>query len=104
MLHIQYIGLLNADLARKGPVRMFLQGEDSSARYILDRLAPWVEEMLGRAQEMMLDVRYLPGVNLGLLPPEVRAAIYQCLVAGGYKVRHVHSTEAYVPIEEVFHT
>jgi hypothetical protein len=103
MLHIQYIGLLNADLAHKGPVRMFLQGEDPAARYILDRLAPWVEEMLGRAQETMLDVRYIPGVNLRLLPPEVRAAIYQYLVTGGYKVRHVHSAEAYVPVAEVFH-
>ena len=38
MLHIRYIGLLNTDRQRKGPVQMFLQGRESRARYVLDKL------------------------------------------------------------------
>ena len=38
MLQMQYIGLLNTDKHRKGPVQMFIQGRGSQERYVLDRL------------------------------------------------------------------
>ena len=38
MLQMQYIGLLNTDKNRKGPVQMFIQGRGSQERYVLDRL------------------------------------------------------------------
>ena len=39
MLHLDYIGLLNTDHQRQGPVQMFLQGRESRARYVLGRVA-----------------------------------------------------------------
>ena len=102
MLHIQYIGLLNTDLAHKGPVRMFLQGGESTERYVLDRLPPWVEETLVQTRETMGDTRYVSGANLTMFHPEVRTMIYQSLVAGDYKVRGVHSGGAYVPVATIF--
>jgi hypothetical protein len=102
MLHIQYIGLLNTDLAHKGPVRMFLQGGGSTERYVLDRLPPWVEETLLRARETMGDRHYVPGANLAMFHPDVRTMIYQSLVAGDYKVRGAHSEGEYVPLATIF--
>jgi hypothetical protein len=81
---------------------MFLQGVGALERYILDRLPPWVEAMLGQARATLVDVRYIPGANLDMFHQEVRAAVYQDLVAGGYKVRQAGSGKAYVPVAEVF--
>jgi hypothetical protein len=102
MLHIQYIGLLNTDLAHKGPVRMFLQGGESTERYVLDRLPPWVEETLGQVRETTGNIRYMSGANLAMFHPEVRTMIYQSLVTGDYKVRGAHSGGGYVPVAAVF--
>src|SRR5215471_1010971 len=51
MLHLDYIGLLNTDHRRKGPVQMFLQGRESHTRYVLDTLPSWVADMLGHTPE-----------------------------------------------------
>ena len=77
MLPIQYIGLLNTDRQRKGPVQIFLQGQGSPERYVLDRLPPWIASMLGHAKETFVDMRYISGVNLALCNPETREAMYQ---------------------------
>jgi hypothetical protein len=102
MLHIQYIGLLNTDRQRKGPVQMFLQGTASRDRYVLDRLPPWIEGMLGQAKATGRDVRYLSGVNLALCNQETREAMYSALVEGGYKVRPVSGSAEYVEVSQVF--
>jgi hypothetical protein len=102
MLHIQYIGLLNTDRQRKGPVQMFLQGQGSRKRYVLDRLPPWIDSMLGHAKETFTDVRYISGVNLALYSPETREAMYRALVEGGYKVRQMSGNSAYVEVSQVF--
>ena len=102
MLHIQYIGLLNTDRQRKGPVQMFLQGQESRERYVLDRLPPWIERLLGHAKETCMDVRYIPGVNLALCNQETREAMYRGLVEGGYKVRQTSGNAEYVEVSQVF--
>jgi hypothetical protein len=102
MLHIQYIGLLNTDRQRKGPVQMFLQGQESRERYVLDRLPPWVDSMLGHAKETLMDVRYISGVNLALCNPETREAMYRALVEGGYKVRQMSGSSEYIEVSQVF--
>jgi hypothetical protein len=48
MLQMQYIGLLNSDKHRKGPVQMFIQGRGSQERYVLDRLPRWIEAWVQR--------------------------------------------------------
>ena len=102
MLHIQYIGLLNTDRQKKGPVQMFLQGQESRERYVLDRLPPWIDSMLGHAKETCMDVRYISGVNLALCNPETRETMYRALVEGGYKVRQMSGNSAYVEVSQVF--
>jgi hypothetical protein len=102
MLHIEYIGLLNTDRQRKGPVQMFLQGQESQERYVLDRLPPWMNGMLEHATETCMDVRYISGVNLALCSPETREAMYRALVEGGYKVRQISGNSAYVEVSQVF--
>jgi hypothetical protein len=102
MLHIEYIGLLNTDHQRKGPVQMFLQGRESLERYVLDRLPPWIDSMLGHAKEMFMDVRYISGVNLALCNQETREAMYRSLVEGGYKVRQMSRNSEYVEVSQVF--
>lgn len=92
MLHIHYVGLLNTDHRQKGPVRMFLQGRESQDRYVLDRLPPWVDPC----------ARYLGGTNLDLVDQETRAAFYQSLVAGDYKVRQMGDGLDYRAMQEVF--
>ena len=72
MLHLQYMGLLNTDRAA-GPVQVFLQGKGTPARYVLDRLPPWIEALCTEASESVTDLRYIPGVNLALLGPKVPA-------------------------------
>jgi hypothetical protein len=102
MLRIQYIGLLNTDRQRKGPVQMFLQGRESRERYVLDRLPPWIESLLGQAKERLMEVRYICGANLELFHQETREAIYRALVEGGYKVRQVSGSAEYVEVSKVF--
>jgi len=102
MLHIQYIGLLNTDPQRRGPVQMFLQGRESRERYVLDRLPPWIAHLLRHTKEARADVRYITGANLDLLDQETRAAMYQSLIAGGYKVRQVSGRADYRAVSEVF--
>ena len=102
MLRIQYIGLLNTDRQRKGPVQMFLQGRESRDRYVLDRLPPWIERLLVQAQETCMAVRSICGANLELFHPETRAALYRALVEGGYKVRQVSGSAEYVEVSKVF--
>jgi hypothetical protein len=102
MLPIEYIGLLNTDRQRKGPVQMFLQGRESQERYVLDRLPPWIERLLGHAKETCMDVRYLSGVNLALCNQETREAMYSALVEGGYKVRQMSGSAAYIEVNQVF--
>jgi hypothetical protein len=53
MLHLDYIGLLNTDHQRPGPVQMFLQGRESRARYVLDTLPAWMTAMLGPVPECL---------------------------------------------------
>ena len=102
MVHLQYIGLLNTDRQRKGPVQMFLQGQESQERYVLDRLPPWVDSMLRSAQETLRDVRYIPGVNLALCNLETREAMYRVLIEGGYKVRQLRGNAEYREVSQVF--
>jgi hypothetical protein len=102
MLQLQYIGLLNTDRQRHGPVQMFLQGRESRERYVLDRLPPWIEHLLRHTTEAGADVQYLDGANLDLLNQETRATMYQSLVAGGYKVRQVSGRADYHAVSEVF--
>jgi hypothetical protein len=102
MLHLQYIGLLNTDRQRKGPVQLFLQGRESRDRYVLDRLPPWIERMLGPATEMFMEVCYISGAKLELFHPETREAMYRALVEGGYKVRQVSGGAEYVEVSQVF--
>jgi hypothetical protein len=102
MLPIQYIGLLNTDRQRKGPVQMFLQGQGAQARYVLDRLPSWIDSMLGHAKETGMDVRYIAGVNLALCNQETREAMYKAFVEGGYKVRQMGRSAEYVEVSQVF--
>ena len=102
MLHLQYIGLLNTDRQRKGPVQMFLQGQESRERYVLDRLPPWVDSMLGHIKETLMDVRYISGFNLALCNLETREAMYRALVEGGYKVRQLSGNAEYREVSQVF--
>jgi hypothetical protein len=68
---------------------MFLQSRESPERYVLDRLPPWVEDMLGQARERSTDVRAVAGANLELCNQESRAVLYRALLEGGYKVRQL---------------
>ena len=102
MLHIQYLGILNPDRHSKGPVQMFLQGQESRERYVLDRLPPWIDSMLGHAKERCMDVRYIAGVNLALCNPEARESMYRALVEGGYKVRQMRGSAEDVEVSQIF--
>ena len=102
MLHLQYIGLLNTDRRSKGPVRMYLQGSESQERYVLDRLPPWIAELLGQTQTTCADTRYIAGVNLGLCNQKTREAMYRALSEGGYKVRQVSGKAEYLEVSQVF--
>jgi hypothetical protein len=102
MLHLQYIGLLNTDRQSKGPVQMFLQGQESRERYVLDRLPPWIDRMLGQAKATGMDMRYVAGVNLALCNLETREAMHRALVEGGYKVRQTNGRAEYVEVSQVF--
>ena len=102
MLHLEYVGLLNTDHQRKGPVQMFLQGRASRERYVLDRLPPWIETLLKRTQETGADMRTLSGANLGMCAQKTREAMYQSLVVGGYQVSQVSGKAIYCPVSEVF--
>lgn len=102
MLHIEYIGLLNTDRQRKGPVQMFLQGRESRERYVLDRLPPWIASRLAYATETCVDVRYFSGVNLALCNQETRETMYRALVEGGYKIRQISGSGEYVAVSQVF--
>ena len=53
MVHLDYLGLLNTDHQRPGPVQMFLQGRESRARYVLDTLPPWIVDLLGQAPKRL---------------------------------------------------
>ena len=101
MLPIQYIGLLNTDHQRKGPVQMFLQGSESRKDTFLTAPA-WIEGMLGHAKETLADVRYISGANLELFNQESREVMYRALVEGGYKVRQMSGNAEYVEVSQVF--
>ena len=94
MLHLDYIGLLNTDHQRKGPVQMFLQGRESRARYVLDTLPSWIADMLGHAPERTVERHSISGANLALCNQETREALYRSLVEGGYKVRQIGVRES----------
>lgn len=102
MLHLDYIGLLNTDHQRPGPVQMFLQGRESRARYVLDTLPAWIADTLGHAPERLAERRALSGANLALCNQETREALYRALVEGGYKVRPIGEGAAYREISQVF--
>jgi len=102
MLHLDYIGILNTDHQRPGPVQMFLQGRESRARYVLDTLPAWIGELLGQAAEGMGEGRALSGTNLALCNQETREALYRALVEGGYKVHPIDGGAAYREISQVF--
>lgn len=102
MLHLEYVGLLNTDRQRKGPVQMFLEGRACRERYVLDRLPPWIETLLRQTQETGADVRARSGANLAMCAQETREAMYHSLVVGGYQVRQVSGTAIYCPVSEVF--
>jgi len=102
MLHLDYIGLLNTDRRRKGPVQMFLQGRESRARYVLETLPSWIVDMLGRATECMGERRSIAGANLALCNQETREALYRALVEGGYKVRQIGGSAEYREISQIF--
>jgi hypothetical protein len=102
MLHLDYIGLLNTDHQRPGPVQMFLQGREARARYVLDTLPAWIADMLGQAPERMEERRALSGINLALCNQETREAFYRALVEGGYKVRPIGGGAEYREISQVF--
>ena len=102
MLQLDYIGLLNTDHQRPGPVQMFLQGRESCARYVLDTLPTWIGDMLGQAPERLGERRSIAGANLALCNQETREALYRTLVAGGYKVRPIGERAEYQEISQVF--
>ena len=102
MLHLDYIGLLNTDHQRPGPVQMFLEGRESRVRYVLDTLPPWIAERLGQAPARMGERHALAGANLALCDQETREALYRALVEGGYKVRPIGVGEEYREIRQVF--
>ena len=102
MLHLDYIGLLNTDHQRPGPVQMFLQGRESCARYVLDTLPTWIGDLLGPAPERRGERRAIAGANLALCNQETREALYRALVEGGYKVRPIDGGAAYREIRQVF--
>ena len=102
MLHLEYIGLLNTDHQRPGPVQMFLQGRESCARYVLDTLPTWIADLLGQASERCGKRRAIAGANLALCNQETREALYRALVEGGYKVRPIDGGTAYREIRQVF--
>ena len=102
MLHLQYIGLLNTDHQSKGPVRMFLQGRESRERYVLDRLPPWIADLLGQVRETGAEAHYIVGANLELCNQETREAMYRALSEGGYKVRQVSGNAEYLEVSQVF--
>jgi len=102
MLHLDYIGLLNTDHQRPGPVQMFLQGCESRTRYVLDALPAWIADLLGQAPERMGERRAIAGANLALCNQETREALYRALVEGGYKVRPIGEGAAYQEIRQVF--
>jgi len=102
MLHLDYIGILNTDHQRPGPVQMFLQGRESRARYVLDTLPAWIGELLGQAAEGMGEGRALSGTNLALCNQETREALYRALVEGCYKIRPIGAGTEYREISQVF--
>src|SRR5215471_6769939 len=102
MLHLDYIGLLNTDHRRKGPVQMFLQGRESHTRYVLDTLPSWVADMLGHTPESTGERRAISGANLALCNQETREALYRALVEGGYQVRPIGEGAEYREISQVF--
>ena len=102
MLRLDYIGLLNTDHQRQGPVQMFLQGRESRARYVLDTLPAWIADLLGQAPERLGERRSIAGANLALCNQETREALYRALVEGGYKVRQIGGGAEYREISQVF--
>jgi len=102
MLHLDYIGLLNTDHRRKGPVQMFLQGRESHTRYVLDTLPSWVADMLGHTPESTGERHSISGANLALCNQETREALYRALVEGGYQVRPIGEGVEYREISQVF--
>jgi len=102
MLHLDYIGLLNTDHQRPGPVQMFLQGRESRVRYVLDALPAWIADLLGQSPERMGERRSIAGANLALCNQETREALYRALVEGGYKVRPISAGAEYREISQVF--
>ena len=102
MVHLDYLGLLNTDHQRPGPVQMFLQGRESRARYVLDTLPSWMVDLLGQASERCGERRSIAGANLALCNQETREALYRALVEGGYKVRPIGEGVAYREISQVF--
>jgi hypothetical protein len=102
MLHLDYLGLLNTDHQRPGPVQMFLQGREARTRYVLDTLPAWIGDLLGQAPERLEERRALSGTNLALCNQETREALYRALVEGGYKVRPIGAGTAYQEISQVF--
>ena len=102
MLHLDYIGLLNTDYQRPGPVQMFLQGRESRARYVLETLPAWIADMLGQAPERLGERRSIAGANLALCNQETREALYRALVEGGYQVRPIGEGAEYREISQVF--
>ena len=102
MLHLDYIGLLNTDHQRPGPVQMFLQGRESRVRYVLDTLPAWMTDMLGHAPECLGERCSIAGANLALCNPEMREALYRALVEGGYKVRQLRGRAEYLEVSQVF--
>jgi hypothetical protein len=102
MLHLDYIGLLNTDHQRPGPVQMFLEGRESRVRYVLDTLPPWITDRLGQAPERIGERHVLAGANLALCNQEMREALYRAMVEGGYKVRPIGMREEYREISQVF--
>ena len=102
MVHLDYLGLLNTDHQRPGPVQMFLQGRESRARYVLDTLPPWIVDLLGQAPERLGERRSIAGANLALCNQETREALYRALVEGGYQVRPIGEGAEYREISQVF--
>jgi len=103
MLQMQYIGLLNTDKHRKGPVQMFIQGRGSQERYVLDRLPRWIEAWFSDTPETSADVCDVSGANLSLLSREAREAVHKQLVEDEYKVRRINGGYAYLSVGEVFY-
>ena len=103
MLQMQYVGLLNTDKNRKGPVQMFIQGRGSQERYVLDRLPRWIEAWFSDTPETSADVCDVSGANLSLLSREAREAVHKQLVEDEYKVRRLNGGYAYLSVGEVFY-